>query len=121
MPDGAGPCAPKEEIGLSLQKRWPYNEQGERAGSTFGRLLLWAANGGVKDRRSSGQALAGMTGVEASMLVSSEVLLQGPVTLIPDSTAELEAGRRYCLGCLENTTDSDVLKPCEPQKGEKWR
>lgn len=28
------------------------------------------------------------------MLVSSEVLLQGPVTLIPDSTPELEAGRR---------------------------
>lgn len=100
MPDGAGPCAPKEELGLSLQKRWTYHEQGERARSIFGKLLLWAANGGVKHRKSSGQALAGMTGVEARMLVSSEVLLQGPVTLIPDSTAELEAGRRYCLGCL---------------------
>lgn len=44
---------------------------------------MGAAEGGVKDRRSSGQALAGMTlvGVGARMLVSSEVLLQGPVTL----------------------------------------
>ena len=54
--DGAGPCGPREELGLSLN-----HEQGERASSPFGRLLLWAAEGSMRDRKSGGQALAGTT------------------------------------------------------------
>lgn len=48
-----------EEHGLFLQKKWLYREQWEKTGSPCERLLLWTAEGGVKDRRSSQQALAG--------------------------------------------------------------
>lgn len=58
-PLGTGTCGPREERGRSLQKRCRYHEHWERTGSPFGRLLLWTAEGGVKDRRSSQQALAG--------------------------------------------------------------
>ena len=53
------------EEGLAVQEkrkehgRWLYHEQWERTGSPFGRLLSWTAEGGMKDRRSSWQALAG--------------------------------------------------------------
>lgn len=55
-------------------------------------------------------------------MVSSEVLPRGLGTLIPASAPALEDGKRWQSETgWGDTTDSEVLKPGDPQRGEKWR